>query len=1828
MSERNATKLEMLCEHQRKRLESETVEDRLSRCARLSENQRVLSVFKKTESKGLANETQNERSVRLTTLSQRQLQRLENESSEDRNSRLQTLSQNQQTRFERESSEDRNSRLQTLSQNQQRRFEKESSEDRNSRLQTLSQNQQRRFEKESSEDRNSRLQTLSQNQQRRFERESSEERYSRLQILSRNQRVRLERESAEERSDRLSQLAENRKQRLETETVEQRASRLAQLSEKRRKRQQTTTAEERAAKRTAVTNRKKARESWASQDERAARLQRQREQTRLRVQTLRRRKKKQSSTQQQQQQQTVSQSEPASVQIRLPQLALEVPSNQGVKLANNLMKFRKAVLEAPDNKCFSCRKLFYERHGTKVDWSEACSLLKVVNMGVDESVQHLWFCNRCKNSLQQMKIPAASQFNDMKVVKIPEALKGLNTLEERLISKATVFMKMVVLPRGGQRAVRGQVINFPASVGNSVSQLPRPPTGDDIVYVQRPDSVSECGEESERSNTRYLKCRYSKVMEALQWLKSKNPLYSDVIINDVNEDMFDDGNRIVDNDEHDASTAVEEDLQESGIVRLDALHPNIPAMDLLLEDNAPHRQVHQLQRVTASPLSVFQDQHNLEVMAFPTLCPDGANGFGIERSVKISPLEYFQTRMLSVDTRWACHPAYIFWACNIVEALKLQSSISIALRMRSFGDSSSNRQEDRRTENIIHLTAGQLRGRLDNNPHLRENCYSFTRDIRGTQAYWNSVKIQLYAMFRTLGPPTFFITLSADDHNWTDLMVVLSKCRGQNMSEEEASSLSPKEKQQLMTTNPVVTARHFAHRFQCLLREVIKGTGQPIGEVLDFFWRIEFQLRGSPHVHSMWWIKDAPNLDTVYGRQVAPQYIDNYVSVRIPSETDGGDLRPLVLRLQQHHHTTTCRKSTRRRRNVGDCRFDFPQPLCEETRLKTHDDPGNKSRCYLLKRSAGEENINPYNEHLLRAWQANMDIQLIGSVYGTAAYVCSYMCKGESEEVRRVIREALESLPPQASSRKRLSKVGNTMLTHRELSAQEAAYRLCHLPLKENSRRVIFLNTAKPEKRTRLLKSRSGLLELEDDSTDIFVPGIFDRYAARPNSAEFENMTLAHFAVWYDLDTRNNMSESGNGRQPRVQLQSDLGWVRLRRKQACLRVPVQTAESHGDGYYYSLLLLYIPWRKEPEDILQDHSTAMEAFIARQNDLVVLNGENHSFADEVQRAVVQLQALQDDAYQDGVAPMAQHNQREDAIQPVVEAEGGIMNPDHMVDTSWLEDVNGETGTGDAETLHDDDAAAGALSRQGLPEGEYRQLVSSLNEHQRIPFERVVQYTRELHQYNMKQRDTTPEAFHLYVTGGAGTGKSHVIRAIKEHLERSVAGSPNKHACVLMAPTGVAAFNIGGLTIHRALQLQVEHGRVARQIPLGALALHDLRDLWKGVHTIIVDEVSMVSYQVLKSIHSRLCEIYANDEIFGGLNVIAVGDFYQLAPVNGSFIFSDGQSSGRLASHLWRDFFTMVELKDNMRQQNDSLFSQILNHIRIGEQNDEDIKIIQRRLVSNGDIHLSAHPFDTALRLYPRTVNVDEYNESQITSLASTTKLYILEAEHAILQSRGQFYANVEYNEVPERLIPQNDKECAALPRHMKMAIGARVMLRRNINCGDGLVNGARGTIVGFKWPGNAPDQSKPGELPVEVYVRFLDPNVGRISRVPISSGEQDVVPIRPISAKFFGKEGTLLQRMQVPLILCGAATIHKVQGLSLDAAVIDLGTNVFEPGMAYVALSRVRTLNGLALLNFEPSKVKANKRVHEEMGRLCGSRLGTYPTENANGTESNEMEIEE
>ena len=207
--------------------------------------------------------------------------------------------------------------------------------------------------------------------------------------------------------------------------------------------------------------------------------------------------------------------------------------------------------------------------------------------------------------------------------------------------------------------------------------------------------------------------------------------------------------------------------------------------------------------------------------------------------------------------------------------------------------------------------------------------------------------------------------------------------------------------------------------------------------------------------------------------------------------------------------------------------------------------------------------------------------------------------------------------------------------------------------------------------------------------------------------------------------------------------------------------------------------------------------------------------------------------------------------------------------------------------------------------------------------------------------------------------------------------------------------------------------------------------------------------------------------------------------------------------------------------------------------------------------------------------------------------STCYNIILESQH--------LPHGVTSRNVPEHLIPTDDNNCAGLPCSLKLAVGAEVMLRRNIMCEDGLVNGVRGVVMGFKWPGGTDHQEQPGALPTAVLVKFHDSHVGCIHSIEVPGIDGiEVVEIRPVSAKFFASQGVMLQRTQLPLVPCWAATIHKVQGLSLDAAVIDLGPRMFEDSMAYVALSRVRTLQGVALLDLVAAKITTSKAASREM----------------------------
>ena len=508
-----------------------------------------------------------------------------------------------------------------------------------------------------------------------------------------------------------------------------------------------------------------------------------------------------------------------------------------------------------------------------------------------------------------------------------------------------------------------------------------------------------------------------------------------------------------------------------------------------------------------------------------------------------------------------------------------------------------------------------------------------------------------------LGPPTWFLTFSANEIGWPECIM---SCTGK--SREEVDAMTTAQKQEAIANNPDLVAKYFDMRWRFFYTTVLKGKGQPVGEIVDWFWRIEFQRRGSPHIHMLVWVKDAPSLDTEEGRAAAPAFIARYISTCVPDEP--GELRDLVLSRQTHHHTKTCEKGGAGRK--GRCRFHMPRAPAAATRLTNDQDRGLPKRTlYVTRREKGrDESINAFNPELLLAWKSNMDIQFVSSLHGVVAYICAYMTKDEPESMQQCVREALAELPPDSSRFKKIFKIGTVILSKRELCAQEAVYKVLGIPLRSASRTFMELNTRPVEHRVRML--RRDFHYLPDDSMDIFARNTITRYAERPTNEyddgvdpaaptrpcpriDWENMTLAQFASFWNIDTvgkkvlKRQKKETIDPWKGPFLLQD--GRTRVRRcRRKCLQLPYFNPNSRDDDYYYSMLLLHLPWREERQILGAPNGrgvymSPMQAFVERAAEFRMSagdDGEDESkmhdstfaqFAEEVQHACNQIHVLQ-------------------------------------------------------------------------------------------------------------------------------------------------------------------------------------------------------------------------------------------------------------------------------------------------------------------------------------------------------------------------------------------------------------------------------------------------------------------------------------------------------------------------------------------------------------------------------------------------------------------------
>jgi GTPase SAR1 family protein len=463
--------------------------------------------------------------------------------------------------------------------------------------------------------------------------------------------------------------------------------------------------------------------------------------------------------------------------------------------------------------------------------------------------------------------------------------------------------------------------------------------------------------------------------------------------------------------------------------------------------------------------------------------------------------------------------------------------------------------------------------------------------------------------------------------------------------------------------------------------------------------------------------------------------------------------------------------------------------------------------------------------------------------------------------------------------------------------------------------------------------------------------------------------------------------------------------------------------------------------------------------------------------------------------------------------------------------------------------------------------------------------------------------------VFITGPAGSGKTYVvnqyIRWLKDHGV----------SLGITASTGIAATHMGGVTIHSWTGIGIKD----------TLHAHDLQEISERAQVrrkieeakvLIIDEVSMLHHFRLDLVDRVLKHIKKSKEPFGGIQIVLCGDFFQLPPVSR---MGEPEAHFIYQSDAWKQGnFTVCYLSENYRQGVDAVVN-ILNEIRGGEVSQDSYELLKSRFVtaknkigardasetsfeSTGERNESSEPSSqyrwvaenettdsdtrkdgsvsgSSMRTEPIVGEEDSVSEASGLGDVEPTRLYthnidvdtINDRQLGSIPGTETTYEMITKGKKP--LVETLKKSCLA-PEKLRLKKGARVMCVKN-NFEEGYVNGTLGVVVSCGWG--------------------VDPVIHTAPTPDFPSGREITIELADWTIEDDGR--ILAQITQYPLRLAWAITVHKSQGMSLDAVEVDL-TKSFEPGMGYVALSRVRTLAGLSILGMNENALRVHPEVLE------------------------------
>lgn len=444
------------------------------------------------------------------------------------------------------------------------------------------------------------------------------------------------------------------------------------------------------------------------------------------------------------------------------------------------------------------------------------------------------------------------------------------------------------------------------------------------------------------------------------------------------------------------------------------------------------------------------------------------------------------------------------------------------------------------------------------------------------------------------------------------------------------------------------------------------------------------------------------------------------------------------------------------------------------------------------------------------------------------------------------------------------------------------------------------------------------------------------------------------------------------------------------------------------------------------------------------------------------------------------------------------------------------------------------------------------------------------------------DLVLQGHNVFFTGEAGTGKSTVTRRIIAELKKKY-GEQFGQRVAVAAMTGIAATHIGGSTLNSALGLGVP--TTARDFR----TMFSSRKRLREYEVLILDESSMCSADMFDRIEEMLRSIRGGVRPAGGLQIVLTGDMFQLPPIetapspddppdafyNRGYIFE---------SAAWKACKFTVVLLTKVFRQSDAHFSGLLNAVRHGGPG-ADAALAE--LFSSCSRELECTDGIAPTLIFPRNAEVDAINASELAKLPGPRATFVARDDVSVssmVRNQGSASASASAR---SRLLQSNFfKSCQAPPR-LELAVGAQVMLVKNLDTRAGLVNGSRGVVVGVSPPNGATVQFRCGTRHFCGPVKFTSTMHGL--------GEAN--------------------RTQVPLKLAWALSAHKSQGCTLDYAKVDL-RGTFAAGQAYVALSRARTMDGLQIVGYDPGCARTDPAVVAFHSALRGGSAAASPRASA------------